>query len=121
MNLNEGRSSDDDLNPKTNVSVLCFLSPTGTTIESIKESFENIAHPGLSATYVKLTRNQMEFLPSQLFKGITVTHVIAHYNNLSYIEEGAFSGLEDKLESIDLSQNALTRVGLQHLKKDMHA
>ena len=80
------------------------------------ESFENIAHSGLTATFLKLTHNQLESFPAFFFKGLSVIHLIAHYNNLSSIHEDAFDGFQDKLESLDLSQNSLTRVPTQSLR-----
>lgn len=80
------------------------------------ESFENIAHSGLTATYLKLAHNELESFPAFFFKGLSVIHLIAHYNNLSSIHEDAFDGLQDKLESLDLSQNSLTRVPSRSLR-----
>lgn len=60
--------------------------------------------------YLKLTRNHMETFPSVLLDGFSVVHITAMYNNISVIEEHAFAGLEEKLESLDLSCNSLTQV-----------
>lgn len=60
--------------------------------------------------YLKLTRNQLNSLPSFLLEGLNVVHIIANYNNISSIEKDSFRGTEQTLESLDLSQNSLYQV-----------
>lgn len=76
----------------------------------MKESLGNLAASGQTVMYLKLTRNQLNSLPSFLLEGLNVVHIIANYNNISTIEENSFQGLEQTLESLDLSQNTMFQV-----------
>lgn len=83
---------------------------TGATVEMMREAFENIAQSGQTATYLKLTRNHMESFPAYLLQSLHVTHFSAMYSNITIIDDDAFAGLDEKLESLDLSQNSLMQV-----------
>jgi len=93
------------------------ISCEGASVEMMREAFENIAQSGQTATYLKLTRNHMETFPSNLLQPLDVTHLTALYSNISVIDEYAFAGLEEKLESLDLSQNSLAHVSIQFTHK----
>ena len=82
----------------------------GSTVAAMKESLGNLATTGQPVMYLKLTRNQLNSLPSFLLEGLSVVHIIANYNNISSIDEDSFQGMVQTLESLDLSQNSMTQV-----------
>lgn len=86
------------------------LFSLGSTIAAMKESLGNLAASGQTVMYLKLTRNQLNSLPSFLLEGLNVVHIIANYNNISSIDEDSFQGMEQALESLDLSQNSMFQV-----------
>lgn len=94
----------------TNTCISCPNLPIGSTVEMMREAFGNIAHSGQTALYLRLQRNHLEVFPSNMLDGIMVTHLSASYNNISIIDGAAFSGHEENLESLDLSQNRLVQV-----------
>lgn len=79
-------------------------------MNELKEAIGSIAKTGYGANYLKFRKNSLPTFPAFLLDGLDVTHLIAHHCNISSIEETAFFGLSDKLESIDLSENVLTKV-----------
>lgn len=55
-------------------------------------------------------------LPAYFFKGLSVIHLTVQHDKLSKIEDQAFEGLQDKLETLDLSYNSLVRFPTESLK-----
>lgn len=60
--------------------------------------------------YLKMKNNHMHTFPSYLLSKIDVRHLMAHKCSIELVDRSAFSGLEDKLESIDFSDNNFTQV-----------
>lgn len=82
----------------------------GVRLEILREVFENVQQTGQTLVYLKMKNNQMPTFPSFLLSKIDLRHLMAHKCGIAIIDNSAFSGLENKLESIDFSENRLTQV-----------
>lgn len=53
---------------------------------------------------------RLDRFPPRLLDRLEILHLLVHHSNVSEIHLDAFRGVEEKLESLDLSQNALEEV-----------
>jgi hypothetical protein len=79
-------------------------------LDQLREALENFGQTGQAVWYLKMRKNHMLTFPSFLLDGLDVRHLVAHHCNITSIDDSAFVGLTDLLESLDLSQNGLLEV-----------
>ncbi len=82
----------------------------GARLDQLREALENFGQTGQTVWYLKMRKNHMLTFPSFLLDGLDVRHLVAHHCNITSIDDSAFVGLTDLLESLDLSQNGLLEV-----------
>lgn len=90
-----------------------FIFFKGARLDQLREALENFGQTGQTIWYLKLRKNQMPTFPSFLLDGIKVMHLVAHHNNITSIDDSAYAGLGQAMESLDLSQNGLKEVILK--------
>ncbi|GIY03284.1 uncharacterized protein CDAR_99311 [Caerostris darwini] len=78
--------------------------------EQLREALASVAQTKQAIWYLKLRNNPLGALPSRLLLGLDVRHLIALHCNLSSVDASAFAGVAEKLETLDLAQNAFERV-----------
>ncbi|XP_054155231.1 leucine-rich repeat-containing protein let-4-like [Oppia nitens] len=86
------------------------VSCEGARLEQLREALENFGQTGQIVWYLKMRKNQMLTFPSFLLDGLDIRHLVAHHCNITSIDDSAFIGLSDLLESLDLSQNGLHEI-----------
>lgn len=101
----------------------CSEKPRGLDItcerlrlETINSSLQHLKKWNQAIFYLKLRNSNVPTLPDYFFQNLTVKHLIVIYTNLSSVGEKAFYGLDNHLESLDLSQNRLTKIPHPALK-----
>ncbi|GFR10893.1 let-4 [Trichonephila clavata] len=86
------------------------ISCENAKVDQLREALASVAQTKQAIWYLKLRNNHLGTLPSHLLQGLDVRHFIALHCNLSAVDESAFSGIADKLETLDFAQNAFERV-----------
>ncbi|UYV61271.1 hypothetical protein LAZ67_1004180 [Cordylochernes scorpioides] len=79
-------------------------------VDQLQTSLATIHSDGQPFLYLKLRNNQLNNFPASLLRGLEVRHFIAINSNISTIDDTAFEGLGERMETLDLAQNSLTRV-----------
>ncbi|XP_076373140.1 uncharacterized protein LOC143257975 [Tachypleus tridentatus] len=82
----------------------------GANGHQLREAIENVQQTRQTVWYLKLTNNRLPKLPALLLADLDVRNVLLLNSNTSNIDKLAFTGLGDKLETLDLSKNVLQRV-----------
>ncbi|XP_054723614.1 leucine-rich repeat-containing protein let-4-like [Uloborus diversus] len=86
------------------------ISCENAKVDQLREALASVAQTKQAIWYLKLRNNRLGNLPSHLMLGLDVRHLIVLHCNLSSVDEMAFSGIADKLETLDFAQNAFERV-----------
>lgn len=89
---------------------MAFIMVAGVQLQILREVFENVAQTRQTLVYLKMKNNYMPTFPSFLLSQLDVRHLMAHRCRISNVDASAFSGLENKIESIDFSENNFTQV-----------
>ncbi|KAH7957305.1 hypothetical protein HPB52_017241 [Rhipicephalus sanguineus] len=84
--------------------------------DRLRESLAAVADAQHPVLYLKIKEVRLERFPPGLLDGLEISHLLVHHSNVSEIHLDAFRGVGDRLESLDLSQNALEEVPSESLQ-----
>ncbi|CAN7937934.1 unnamed protein product, partial [Ixodes hexagonus] len=92
-------------------------------IERVRTALSGLADAQHTVLYLRLKHDRLDRFPPGLLDGLEILHLLVHHSNVSEIHLDAFRGVGDKLESLDMSQNALEEVipmEKEQVKPDFH-
>ncbi|KAL3197331.1 hypothetical protein MRX96_044947 [Rhipicephalus microplus] len=84
--------------------------------DRLRESLAAVADAQHPVLYLKIKEVRLERFPPGLLDGLEISHLLVHHSNVSEIHLDAFRSVGDRLESLDLSQNALEEVPTDSLQ-----
>lgn len=93
--------------------VICERVERADRLRASLAAVADAQHPVL---YLKIKEVRLERFPPGLLDGLEISHLLVHHSNVSEIHLDAFRGVGDRLESLDLSQNALEEVPTDSLQ-----
>ncbi|KFM79559.1 putative G-protein coupled receptor 125, partial [Stegodyphus mimosarum] len=86
------------------------LSCDRAGLDDLRQSIKAVTSTKENVWYLKLRNLKLNNIPGDLLGEMHVTHFIVHNSSLSSIDDEAFSGIAEYLETLDLAQNSLERV-----------
>lgn len=76
----------------------------------IDELPENLFNRTVHIKAINFDKNFITFVPSNAFFNMNLVHLVLSFNYIDEIYEGAFNGLENSLEYLDLERNFLSKI-----------
>ncbi|CAN8015442.1 unnamed protein product [Ixodes persulcatus] len=84
--------------------------------DRVRTALSGLADAQQTVLYLRLRHDRLDRFPPRLLDRLEILHLLVHHSNVSEIHLDAFRGVEEKLESLDLSQNALEEVPTEALQ-----
>lgn len=93
---------------------LLFQPPShlwlGVRLDALREVFETVQQTRQTLMYLKMKNNHMTAFPAHLLSRIDIRHLMAHKCGIETVDQAAFAGHEEGLETIDFSDNKFSQV-----------
>uniref|UniRef100_T1J2L8 LRRCT domain-containing protein n=1 Tax=Strigamia maritima TaxID=126957 RepID=T1J2L8_STRMM len=90
------------------------------SLDAITRALDLMRETEQTIVYLKLRQSKIGHLPDNIFDNLDVKHIIMTNSSLTSVGKSAFAGLDNKLETMDLSQNQLRQIPREALSK-LHA
>ncbi|KAH9390203.1 hypothetical protein TYRP_007757 [Tyrophagus putrescentiae] len=82
----------------------------GVRLDALREVFETVQQTRQTLMYLKMKNNHMTAFPAHLLSRIDIRHLMAHKCGIETVDQAAFAGHEEGLETIDFSDNKFSQI-----------